>query len=414
LELSLDTQLEKQTLITESMNKPIFNANEYFQYFSTFLPSLMIDSNYSQIQKVNAESFRKETNLKISKPFFASLINPAGAKMLRDYDQILSLDYQFPIYDTIFHKDLNHLIYEQDQIYEINNPLNLTQKLAVINSQNKNTLIYGPPGTGKSEVVANLIANLLLDNKNVIVISEKKAALDVLDRRLLSLSALSMSAFDEQNNNVFYKKILDLNHLIVATNKINLKLDNTDYLNLLNYQKLFNPLISIIDINKKDIYYILQIYDQLDLNFYQRNIELIKFIFNKLKTEQIDLSVLVNNIKILRDAHACYTSVFEESEINNEAYNFHQVEELLKVLSDVPEKDQPFIIAKFINENKILNKKPLFQMRSKNIQNLNLQFFIDTFHKIVDNKLSYIVNFKKLFVFVNENKQIEEYISLYD
>jgi transcriptional regulator with GAF, ATPase, and Fis domain len=406
--------LDKQTLLTQNIDKPIFNVNEYFQYFSTLLPTLTIDEQYSILKKVNVESFKKESNIKITKTFFASLINPAGAKMLRDYDQILSLDYQFPVYDTIFHKDLNHLIYDQDQIYEINNPLNLTQKLAVINSQNKNTLIYGPPGTGKSEVVANLIANLLLNNKSVIVISEKKAALDVLDNRLLSLSTLSMSAFDEQNNSVFYKKIIDLNHLIVATNKIDLKLNNNDYINLLNYQKLFHPLINYIDINQKDVYGILKMYDELDLNFYQRNVELIKFIYNKLKLDNIDLTTLITNIRTLREAYLCYSSVFTDEEIVNESYNYQRIEELLKVIQEVSEKDQPFVIAKFINENKILNKKPLFQIRNKAIQNLNVSLFIDTFHRIVQHKLTYIVNFKKLFAFINENKRIEDYISLYD
>jgi hypothetical protein len=276
LAISLDNLLEKQTGIIQNITKNVFNANEYFQYFSTIIPTLTIDNKYSQIQKISVESFKQTETLKISKSFFVSLINPIGGKMLRDYDEILSRDYQFPTYDTIFHKDLNHLIYENDQIYEINNPLNLTQKLAVINSQNKNTLIYGPPGTGKSEVVANLIANLLLNHKSIIVISEKKAALDVLDNRLLSLSSLAMSAFDEQNNNTFYKKIIELHHLIVSTNKINLQLQNQDYLNLLNYQKLFTSLLQYKDICQHDIYYVLQIFDQLDFTLYQRHLELIK------------------------------------------------------------------------------------------------------------------------------------------
>jgi archaellum biogenesis ATPase FlaH len=334
--------------------------------------------------------------------------------MLRDYDEILANDYQFPIYDTIFHKDLNHLIYDEDTIHEINNPLNLTQKLAIINSQNKNTLIYGPPGTGKSEVVANLIANLLINDKSIVVISEKKAALDVLDQRLLSLSALSMSAFDEQNNHIFYKKILDLNHLIVATNKVDLKLQNKDYLDLLNYQKIFSSLISYVDVTGKDIYHILKIYDQLDLTFYQRNIEIIKFIFNKLKTEQIKLDVFINNIKTLREVYLCYASVFRDEQISNESYNFNRVNEFLTSLNQASEKDKPFIITKFIEENKIIKKKPLLQIRTKSMQNFDTQLFLNTFNKVVDHQLTYIVNFKKIFAFINDNKLLEEYIALYD
>jgi predicted AAA+ superfamily ATPase len=414
LELSLDEQLEKRTLIGESINKEIFNANEYFQYFTTLLPNLNIDAEYSEINKVNLEQFRKEATLKIKKSFFASLINPGGAKMLRDYDEILSRNYKFPVYDTIFHKDLNHLIYEQDQIYEINNPLNLTQKLAVINSQNKNTLIYGPPGTGKSEVVANLIANLLLANKNIIVISEKKAALDVLDNRLMSLSGLAMSAFDEHNSNSFYEKILNLNHLIVSSNKVDLKLGNKHYHDLLDYQKLSSSLMTYLDVNRKTIYDILSSYDQLDLTFYQRNIEIIKFIFNKLSTDKTVLDEFIKSIKLLYDIHRYYVSVFGINEIHNNAYDYKYVQQLLDQFSSVSESDQGFVIMKFVLEGEILQKKSIFQIRNKLAQSINVHAFIETFHKIVDNKLQYAVNFKKVFAFINDNKTIAEYISLYD
>jgi hypothetical protein len=414
LELSLDDQLEKPTLIADYFNKDVFNANEYFQYFVNLLPGLNIDNDYQPIKKISMESLKKNPSLKISKTFFVSLINPGGGKILRDYDQLLEHDYQFPIYDTIFHKDLNHLIYKEDQIYEINNPLNLTQKLAVANSQNKNVLIYGPPGTGKSEVVANLIANLLIANKNVVVISEKKAALDVLDSRLLSLSHLSMSAFDEQNNQAFYKKITDLNHLIIATNKVDLKLDNQDYLKLLEYQELIISLISYVDGNQQNVYQISEKYDRIDLNFYHRNLEIIKFIYNKLKTEQISLDKLIEHVNLLREVYTCYNSVFMDTEILSDAYNHNRVKEFLSVLENVTEKDQPFVIAKFIQENKILNKKGVFQMGNKTIKNLSVSYFVETFHKIVINKLTYIPNFHKLFTFINRNDALTSYVSLYD
>ncbi|MDR0739928.1 MAG: ATP-binding protein [Mycoplasmataceae bacterium] len=414
LEFSLDEQLEKTTLINESINQDIFNANQYFNYFTNILPNVLIDNNYSQITKVNVDSFRKNTGIKISKTFFASLINPSGAKMLRDYDEILSRGYKFPIYDTIFHKDLNHLVFEQDQIYEINNPLNLTQKLAIVNSQNKNTLIYGPPGTGKSEVVANLIANLLLNNKNIVVISEKKAALDVLDNRLLSISDLSMSAFDEHNSDIFYKKILRLNHLILASNKIDFDLQNQDYINLLDYQKLMGSLVIYIDINKKTIYDILSAYDRLDLIFYQRNIDVIKFIFNKLALDKININDFIESTKLIYEINKFYVTIFGTKQIHNNAYNYERVKAFLDVFVNVSDDDQTFVISKFVLEDEILEKKSMFKLRNKSIQNINVHAFLETFHKIIDNKLTYLVNFKKIFAFFNENKMISEYISLYD
>ncbi|MFM9057497.1 MAG: AAA domain-containing protein, partial [Bacteroidota bacterium] len=45
-------------------------------------------------------------------------------------------------------------------------------------------VIQGPPGTGKSQVIANLIAELVARGKRVLFVAEKKAALDVVYDRL--------------------------------------------------------------------------------------------------------------------------------------------------------------------------------------------------------------------------------------
>jgi len=47
-----------------------------------------------------------------------------------------------------------------------------------------NFVMIGPPGTGKSQTIANIIAKFLEDNKSVLFISEKMAALDVVYKRL--------------------------------------------------------------------------------------------------------------------------------------------------------------------------------------------------------------------------------------
>lgn len=45
-------------------------------------------------------------------------------------------------------------------------------------------VIQGPPGTGKSQVIANLIAQAVMDGKTVLFVAEKLAALEVVQRRL--------------------------------------------------------------------------------------------------------------------------------------------------------------------------------------------------------------------------------------
>src|SRR5690606_28311623 len=45
-------------------------------------------------------------------------------------------------------------------------------------------VIEGPPGTGKSQTIANIIAQCLAAGRTVLFVSEKRAALDVVYRRL--------------------------------------------------------------------------------------------------------------------------------------------------------------------------------------------------------------------------------------
>jgi hypothetical protein len=53
---------------------------------------------------------------------------------------------------------------------------------AVLAGQSR--VIHGPPGTGKSQTITNLIASLAAAGRRILFVAEKKAALDVVKRRL--------------------------------------------------------------------------------------------------------------------------------------------------------------------------------------------------------------------------------------
>lgn len=52
-------------------------------------------------------------------------------------------------------------------------------------SRNKDLVLEGPPGTGKSQTITNLIAQALSENKTVLFVAEKMAALEVVYRWLV-------------------------------------------------------------------------------------------------------------------------------------------------------------------------------------------------------------------------------------
>ena len=67
-------------------------------------------------------------------------------------------------------------------------PADASQWSAISLSQKgKSFVLHGPPGTGKSQTITNIIANALNDNRSVLFVAEKQAALSVVKKRLDSL-----------------------------------------------------------------------------------------------------------------------------------------------------------------------------------------------------------------------------------
>lgn len=63
-------------------------------------------------------------------------------------------------------------------------PADLEQLAVFKQLEDNHTVVQGPPGTGKSQVLSNLLAKLLLKGSSAIVVSEKRVALEVLEKKM--------------------------------------------------------------------------------------------------------------------------------------------------------------------------------------------------------------------------------------
>ncbi|MCO5231171.1 MAG: AAA domain-containing protein [Chitinophagales bacterium] len=63
--------------------------------------------------------------------------------------------------------------------------------------KHKKVIIQGPPGTGKSQALTAIITNALLENKKVLVVCEKRTALDVIRKNLSQIGLDSLIALIE-------------------------------------------------------------------------------------------------------------------------------------------------------------------------------------------------------------------------
>ena len=72
----------------------------------------------------------------------------------------------------------------------------------------QSAVVHGPPGTGKSQTITNLIATLVGNGKTVLFVAEKRAALEVVQRRLKA-SGLEHLAMDLHGAELSPKKVME-------------------------------------------------------------------------------------------------------------------------------------------------------------------------------------------------------------
>ncbi|HEV7725504.1 MAG TPA: DUF4011 domain-containing protein [Modestobacter sp.] len=113
--------------------------------------------------------------------------NPLVAHLVHDPDQ----PFADPVPDTAV--DLAELAELDELAARCPVPADASQLRAVAEAGAGRTFVLeGPPGTGKSQTITNLLTRAVADGKRVLFVAEKRAALDVVSRRL---DAVGMGPF---------------------------------------------------------------------------------------------------------------------------------------------------------------------------------------------------------------------------
>ncbi|MGL5384057.1 MAG: AAA domain-containing protein [Culicoidibacterales bacterium] len=108
--------------------------------------------------------------------------------------------------------------------------------------QNPSMVVYGPPGTGKSQMITNLIADMIAKKQRVLMVSQKKVAIDVIASRLGRINESYMTVTNTaKDKKDVYKKILQIieenqNYALLNLKKQRKSIEN----NLANATKKIN------------------------------------------------------------------------------------------------------------------------------------------------------------------------------
>lgn len=115
----------------------------------------------------------------------------SGSYLMPDYDAWISRN-EFESFEDFFlsknqissDKYKLHSSVKEEQTFAPF-PIDASQEAALKAVKQGNSLVVqGPPGTGKSQLICNLVADYIARGKNVLVVSQKRAALDVVHKRL--------------------------------------------------------------------------------------------------------------------------------------------------------------------------------------------------------------------------------------
>ena len=184
----IDTSFEDADMDSKSFRINLYQLLKENLPGVNFNQELFMDktSPFCSYKKDVYEEQWKTGELKLFPEAVLGMFPEAGSYLVPDYNSILSENKFVDFEDFFYSKTISHEVNKSKEEYTFTPfKLDASQELAVKAVKNGNSLvIQGPPGTGKSQLISNLIADYIARGKRVLLVSQKRAALDVVHSRM--------------------------------------------------------------------------------------------------------------------------------------------------------------------------------------------------------------------------------------
>jgi DNA polymerase IIIc chi subunit len=230
--------LEFRTQLYEFLKESPLKINFNKELFTSEL------QHFEKITKADLELLENNGELKLFPQAILGVFPQAGSFLVPDYEELGIRGWGLGDSDNntglenlfLNHQPINSLTpnpYPLTPIKEENllTPfaIDATQELALRQVKSGASLVVqGPPGTGKSQLICNLLADFTARGKKVLVVCQKRAALDVVQERLTqaSMRAFVGNVHDFKNDRKkLYGQILNQIEQIEEYQKQNNSLD---------------------------------------------------------------------------------------------------------------------------------------------------------------------------------------------
>lgn len=205
------------------MDYKLRNIKDVLDYLSAYGFKFEVDKNFTKglisYDEIEEPSLREE-DLSL---YNACVIGrfPLANAIYNDYSVLQKRRLSSDAIDQLLDgKNAKKIKKTSDYTFTIND-LDYAQENAIEKlNQSGNLVIYGPPGTGKSQTIVNIISDAIAKNKRVLVVSQKKAALDVVFNRLKGLNSKCMFITDAEKNKVeFYERCNKMHQAVLSNSE---------------------------------------------------------------------------------------------------------------------------------------------------------------------------------------------------
>lgn len=151
---------------------------------------------FESFKRIDLEKNEKDGELKLHPEAVLGIFPQAGSYLVPDYISMIE-DPRLSDMESFFaERNLDEEVSEDSSYYRFLKKVREDQTFTPFKmdayqenaikavKKGNSVVVQGPPGTGKSQLICNLIADFIARGKNVLLVSQKRAALDVVFERL--------------------------------------------------------------------------------------------------------------------------------------------------------------------------------------------------------------------------------------
>jgi hypothetical protein len=192
--------LEFRTQLYEWLKETPFKINFNQQLFDDKL------TPYDVVKSSDLVRIEKQGELKLYPEAVLGIFPQAGSYLVPDYNVLLNQEEK-QLFHILLTQESEEPVIGSEPIEAPVKPLSAIKEVEVLTpfsidesqeeiirsvKEGKSVVVQGPPGSGKSQLICNLMADFASQGKRVLLVCQKRAALDVVYHRL---KTIGMDAF---------------------------------------------------------------------------------------------------------------------------------------------------------------------------------------------------------------------------